>query len=162
SGAPSGSEFRVNSTTTGFQVMPHVASAPSGSFLVVWEGTAAGVTSLFAQLYGSTGAPTGGEVRVNTYTSGRSYQARVAASSTGFIVVWTNTTEDGSQAGVYAQRYDLSGARVGGEFLVASATLKTQYEPSVAFDSSGGFVVVWTAYQPSIPVQIHSQRFDAS
>jgi hypothetical protein len=77
--------------------------------------------------------------------------------------VWTNTVEDNSFKGVFAQRYDTSGARIGVEFLVASATLKDQQYPSAAFDATGGFVVAWSAYQTGgVSAQIHSQRFSSS
>ena len=36
-GEPSGSEFRVNTTTTGTQRRPSVASTPGGTFLVTWD-----------------------------------------------------------------------------------------------------------------------------
>jgi hypothetical protein len=43
SGAPSGSEFRVNTTTVGSQRAPSLASDASGIFLVTWHDF--GVTS---------------------------------------------------------------------------------------------------------------------
>jgi hypothetical protein len=38
SNAPIGSEFRVNTYTTGYQAFPVVASTPAGDFVVVWQG----------------------------------------------------------------------------------------------------------------------------
>ena len=36
-GEPSGTEFRVNTSTTGWQRDPSVASTPNGTFLVTWD-----------------------------------------------------------------------------------------------------------------------------
>src|SRR4029453_9498266 len=38
SGAPQGSEFLVNSYTLGSQGNPSIAAAPSGEFVVAWQG----------------------------------------------------------------------------------------------------------------------------
>jgi hypothetical protein len=143
-GAPLGGEFRVNASTTADRMAPRVAVAPTGEFLVTWVANpSSGNSSLFAQLYGSSGAPSGGDFRVNTYTSGSSLAPSVAAHRAGFVVAWENSVEDGSGYGVYAQRYDLTGSRLGGEFLVNSATPDKQIAPPVTFDSTGGFVVAW-------------------
>ena len=50
SGAPVGSEFRVNSYTTGTQRAPAIASSPDENFVVVWESPDQG--GLIGQLYG--------------------------------------------------------------------------------------------------------------
>ncbi len=52
-GSPSGSEFRVNTTTVSRQMFPAVASAGTGRFLAVWSSFTGGPTSfdLYAQRY---------------------------------------------------------------------------------------------------------------
>jgi hypothetical protein len=69
-GAPLGGEFRVNTYTIGDQRFPAVAFDPLGGFVVAWDtGFFADIS---AQRYASTGAPLGGEFRVNTYTTASS------------------------------------------------------------------------------------------
>ena len=51
--------------------------------------------------------------------------------------------QDGSGFGVYAQRYNASGAAVGSEFRVNTTTASNQSAPSVAVDADGDFVVAW-------------------
>jgi hypothetical protein len=52
------------------------------------------------------GNPLGPEFRVNTYTTGRQWNPTVAADpSGGFVVIWGSRTQDGSNWGVYGQRY---------------------------------------------------------
>jgi hypothetical protein len=67
--------------------------------------------ALLAQL-----VPDGGEFQVNTYTT-PSFQLQPAvASNLGgeFVVTWITTGQDGSDRGIFARRYDGSGAALGG------------------------------------------------
>ena len=145
SGVPVGGEFLVN-TYTKAGPLPRVASAADGGFLVVW---AVGFSypqhlDVHARQYDSTGSPLGDEFKVNSYTS--SYQDRPAAAGDGagnFIVAWTSKGQDGSIEGVFGQRFDPVGARLGGEFQVNTYTTGSQTYPAVAAESSGDFLVTW-------------------
>ena len=60
------------------------------------------------------------------------------------MVVWTDQGgADGSNYGVYAQRYDADNNPVGVEFRVNTTTVSSQYEPQVVGLANGGYVVVW-------------------
>jgi len=109
SGAPLGSEFRANTSTTSSERFAKVAVDGAGGFVVVWA-TYAGVTpdttDLFAQRYSSSGAPAGPEFPVNTFVADVQRFARVAADESGdFVVVWASNTQDGSMYAVAGQRY---------------------------------------------------------
>jgi hypothetical protein len=70
----------------------------------------------------------------------------VASDPSGnFVVAWSSYLQDGSDFGVFGQRYDSSGASVGPEFQVNTYTTGTQFGWSVAADPSGDFAVVWTS-----------------
>jgi nitrate reductase NapAB chaperone NapD len=146
SGSPLGPEFRVSTHTTYFQGSPVVAANGSGDFVVVWhsatqDGSGRGV---FGQRYASSGAPLGSEFRVNTYTTAYQGGPIVAEDASGsFVVVWQSQGQDGSQYGIFAQRYLSSGAPLGPEFRVNTYTTAYQGSPFVAADPSGNFVVVW-------------------
>jgi large repetitive protein len=145
-GTLNGGEFRVNTTTTGYQYESDVAANSDGSFVVVWrsdgqDGSSAGV---YAQRYDNSGTAAGSEFKVNTYTTGNQYEPKVAMlAGGGFVVVWRSDNQDGSSAGVYAQRYDASGVAQGSEFRVNETTAGGQYQPDVAALANGGFVVTW-------------------
>jgi len=66
-----------------------------------------------------------------------------------FVVAWESSDQEGLGSGsdVHAQRYDENGSPVGSEFRVNAHTTDSQYEPSVAMDATGGFVVAWPSYQ---------------
>ncbi|HNB64921.1 MAG TPA: DUF4347 domain-containing protein, partial [Rhodocyclaceae bacterium] len=98
-------------------------------------------------------ASAGTEVRVNTSTANTQYgpdsdNNSVAMNDNGdTVVVWMSMLQDGSGYGVYGQRYDASGAAVGGEFQINQTTAGNQQFPSVAMAADGSFVVVWDSDQ---------------
>jgi hypothetical protein len=60
-------------------------------------------------------------------------------------VVWTSDGQDGSFQGIYGQRYDEGFARIGTEFRVNTYTTHIQWQPAVASDAKGDWVVVWSS-----------------
>ncbi len=88
--------------------------------------------------------PVGGEFQINTYTPSFQYRPAMASDAAGnFVVVWHSDLQDGSDNGVFGQRYASSGAPLGPEFRVSTHIPSFQGFPSIAADSSGNFVVVW-------------------
>ncbi len=164
SGSPQGSDFQVNTFTTGTQYRPAVAMDPSGNFVVAWEsdGQDGSDRGVFAQRYEATGAPSGSEFQVNTYTMSHQYGPAVAMDASGnFVVTWESYAQDGSGQGIFAQRYDGTGAASGFEFQVNTYTSDTQYSPAAAMDPNGNFVVVWTSLnQDGYQGGIFAQRYD--
>ena len=136
-----------------------VASDPQGNFIVVWHGT-----EIFAQRYDHNARPIGSRFQVNSYTTGMQWIPAVASDRNGnFMVVWTSNGQDGSFAGVFGQRYDAAGSRLGGEFQVNSYTSFRQWQPDVSSDPEGNFVVVWNSlYQDGAFEGVFGQRYDPS
>ena len=165
SGNPLGGVFLVNEYTTGLQSFPVVAADSAGAFVVVWldsnrDGSFGGI---FGRRFDATGNALGDDFQVNTYTTDGQSQPAVASTAGGeFVVVWQSDKQVGTTAAVFGQRYDASGAPVGGEFLVNSYTSAIQSVPDVTLDAAGNFVVVWTAVRGGAGTEIYGQRFDAS
>lgn len=107
-GTPLGSEFQVNTYTTGDQVLSSVAMDASGNFVVTWvsngqDGSGGGV---YGQRFGSDGTPQGSEFRLNTYTAGTQSRPSAAMDPSGnFVVVWDSFGQDGSSHGIYALNF---------------------------------------------------------
>jgi hypothetical protein len=156
--SPIGSEFRVNTFTTGNQGVPSAAFHPSG-FIAVWESE--GQDGSGRGVFGRSAG--GAEFPVNTFATGDQRDPDVASNGSGdFVVVWTSP-QDGSGDGVFAQRFASSGAPVGAEFQVNTFTTGTQHEPAVAADLSGNFVVVWSSLgQEGTGAEVFGQRFSSS
>lgn len=103
------------------------------------------------------------EFRVNTFTtSGQSGSSVTVLSDGGHVVVWTSDAQDGSYPGVYGQRYNVSGVKVGAEFLINGTTSGYQHEPSVSAMVDGGFIVVWQGNGAPDASDIYMQRYDAA
>lgn len=159
-GTPRGPELRVNTTNRGDEMTPSVAVDASGSFLVVWvgESSPSGFHDVFGQLFDLQGRKVGGEFRVNTYTDQDQVQPRVEAMTAGgFVVVWASGFEtpsslpgpvgqDGDLLGIFGQRYDDQGRRVGAEFPVNLSTMGNQQFPDLATGPGGRFVATWTSF----------------
>src|SRR4030095_1264546 len=150
-GARVGSEFQVNTYTTGPQVSPAVAVGPGGGFVVVWQsgnysggqdGDRAGV---FAQRFEASGLRTGRQFRVNHYHTGFQDEPDVAIDAGGnFVVTWRSAYgQDGSDGGVFGQHFTSSGEAVGPEFQINTYTAGGPQNPSVTAAPSGDFIVVW-------------------
>ncbi len=163
-GLPLGGEFQVNTYTTGSQFGPSVAADPTGAFVVAWHSGYQNSASydIFAQRFDSTGDPVGGEFRVNSYTPrAQGYPVVAMDGGGGFIVVWSSDDQDGSDVGVFGQRYDSAGNPLGAEFRANARTKSDQRNPAVAADSSGGFVVLWNGEVPGgSQYDVLGQRFD--
>jgi hypothetical protein len=155
---PPGPEFTVATHSTYAPWTPAVAMDASGDFVVVWEGQAGINTNrIFGRRYDALGQPLGGDFLVNTYTTGTHFAPSVASDAAGnFVVVWTRSS--GGDWDVLAQRYDASGAQVGGEFRVDTVPYASQFYPQVSSDPAGNFVVVWT--DQANARDIWGQRYD--
>src|SRR4029079_8303581 len=98
---------------------------------------------------------------VNSYTTGLQGYPSVGMDPSGnFVVVWQSSGQDGSNTGLFGQRFSAAGSPVGGEFQVNTTTLGFQTRPSVALDANGRFVVVWTS--SFYTVSAIGRRFDAA
>jgi Ca2+-binding RTX toxin-like protein len=164
-GAATGGEFRVNTYTTNDQLYPSVAALSDGGWVVTWQsfnqdGSGHGI---YGQRYTAGGAATGGEFRVNTYTTyDQQYPSVAALSDGGWVVTWMSSVQDGSEYGIYGQRYTAGGAATGGEFRVNTTRSDDQQYPSVAALSDGGWVVTWMSrYQDGSVYGIYGQRYTA-
>jgi len=167
-GIAAGGEFRVNSYTTGYQWFPTVGSDAAGNFVVVWSGVGAGSTSftdyrIFGKRYDAAGAPIGSDFVVSTFTGGSVFGGDVAVAPAGnFVVVWSAKNEVNGYD-VFGQRFSSAGSKAGSEFLVNTYTTGKQVNGRVAIDRSGSFVVVWTSLdQDGSGSGVFGQRFNAS
>lgn len=151
SGVAQGVETRANANRDGAQTNPGVAASSDGGFWVVWSGPSLGTdqsfTSIQGRRFGSNGQPTGGDFQVNSHTSGTQRSVAIASAANGKVIVtWQSSTSagtDSSQASVHAQLFDASGAAIGGESQVNTATQGNQDAPTAAFGSDGEAFVAW-------------------
>lgn len=147
-GVAVGSETLANGTTGGVQAEPTVALDADGSIAIAWSGTGSGdVSGVFLRRFDADGGTLGGETLVNMFTSDHQTSPSLAYESGGdLIVAWQSRHQDGSDWGVYAQRFDSLGERVGEETQLNATTDQSQSSPDVAADPDGGVVVAWQSH----------------
>jgi hypothetical protein len=161
-----GGEFQVNSFTTSDQRYPTVGVNDNGNFVVAWISKAQDGSSwgIFASRFSATGAPQAAEFQVNSYTTSDQRFASVAVDADGdFVVAWQSSGQDGSNYGVFAQRFDSSGVAQAAEFQVNTYTTSYQRYPAVAANPGGSFIVTWQSFgQDGAGFGVFAKRYDAS
>jgi S-layer homology domain len=164
-GGAIGGEFQVNTYTTGDQTRPAVAMNFTGDFVVVWEsaGQDGDGLGVMARRYDAAGTPVGGEIPVNTFTTGDQKLASVGMDRLGnFVVAWDSAGSDGSGSGVSGRRFDSSGAPLTSEFPVNTFTPGFQGTPSLSMDRNGNFMVAWQSNQDGDAGGVIARAFDSS
>jgi hypothetical protein len=162
-----GAEFRVNSFTAAYQYGASVDMSPAGHFVVAWSSynQDGSNDAIVARRFDIFGAPATGEVIANTYTTGEQTEPAVAADAAGnFVVVWQSApNQDGGRDGIFGQRFNAAGGRIGVEFRVNTYTLNYQQYPDIAMSPDGRFVVVWQSLaQEGAGWGIYAQRYSAA
>ena len=160
-------EFKVNTYDAGHQFEPQITKLANGNYVIAWEdqnGQDGSDYGVYAQVFNSSSTKIGSEFRINTYTNAKQWKPSLAAlNGGGFVSVWESDGQDGSSLGIYGQRFDDSGNKVGSEFSVNAYTASWQAEADVISLAGGGFVVTWQSNgQDGNENAIVAQRFDAN
>jgi hypothetical protein len=155
SGAPIGPNFVVSADTVAggsYQGEPALASRADGKTLVAWldgreGGSVFGTTfDVYAQWLDADGRPIGGNFKVNSTTGPqRDTSVAVATDSTnGFVVAWIDRRNfPGDPGDVYAQRYDASGAPIGGNVRVNDDGPGREQRAVRAISLPGSVCLIW-------------------
>jgi len=138
-------EIKVNEQDTLDQTYPDVDIDSLGNFVVTWQSEQLdGSYDIYGQMFDNNGNKIGSNFLVNTYTNSDQKFPSIAIDGEGnFVITWQSFLQDGSQYGVYAQRYDKTGVKIGDEFKVNEYWESYQRAPRVAMNSQGIFVIVW-------------------
>jgi hypothetical protein len=148
-GSKAGAELLANSTTSGSQDEPAVATLSDGRFVVAWTdyyqaGTNGSASSIRAQVFNLDGTKSGDEFLVNATDGGRQTHAVISGLAEGrFVVAW----EGGSAAdheGIRAQVFNADGTKSGGEFQANATMAGYQADAAIAVLPNGNFVLSWT------------------
>ncbi len=143
----------VETPTTDQRGVPRVGTADIGSFEATSQLTD---KSTFRVNNFDTGYQ-------NTTALSRGSRHAVATDELGnYVIVWTSDSQDGDDDGVYGQRFNAQGDKVGNEFLVNQHTDNDQFQASVAMNDAGDFVVTWTSEdQGDQDFRIYARQYHA-
>jgi hypothetical protein len=159
-GKAKGREFRVNAYADGHQQYPAIAMDEKGNFVITWICN--GQSGVFAQRFNRKGKAKGEEFQVNTYTKSNQYDPAIAMDEKGnFVITWASWLQDGSDWGVFAQRFNSKGQPISTEFQVNTYTKWYQWHPAIAMDRKGRFVIAWSSEgQDGSSYGVFAQRFN--
>lgn len=161
SGNKTGKPFLVNTYTDDIQEDSAITTLADGGFVVTWTslGQDRSGYGIYGQRYTANGDAVGAEFRINTYTSNWQYGSSVTAlEGGGFAVTWVSYGQDGSEYGVYGQRYDANGVKLGSEFRVNTYTNNWQYSSVLTSLTGGDLVVAWTSGRDGSEYGVYGQR----
>jgi hypothetical protein len=157
---PSGAPFDttdqpVNTTTSGIQRNPTIASDPSGNYVVAFEHVDADslTSSVLARRFQGV-IPLNGMADLTVDASpGASDQHEPALASSGiadWVVTWSSLGEDGSGAAVVAQEFDNRQVPKGSKVVLDNTlTAGDQTAPAVAMSQGGGLLAAWQSLTPA-------------
>ncbi|MBN2012828.1 T9SS type A sorting domain-containing protein [candidate division KSB1 bacterium] len=143
---PYNQEFQVNTYTDCYQTAPAISALPDGGFVICWDsffqdGYGDGI---FAQKFDKNYQKIGNEFQVNTYFNSNQFEPTIAAfSDGGFIICWIGHLAENFGDGIFAQKFDKNGQKIGDEFLANTYTNSYQSDPKVVVLSNDGFVICW-------------------
>lgn len=84
------------------------------------------------------------EGRANTFTRNTQGRAALAVDPQGrFLAIWDSRRQEQGTYGVFAQRFDQLGRRIGTELRINEFTKSIQHAPVAAFDAQGRAWAVW-------------------
>jgi len=139
------------------QINPDVARIEDSSFIVVWVEK--DEQNISAQRFHWDLSPDGSPILVNEaqIPTPDLKPALAAFPDSGFVVTWQDTR---TGIDIYARRFNSSGYPLSPSFKVNGGNSFLPESPSVATDTSGVFVIVWTDFRDG-DRDIYFQRYSS-
>ncbi|VVN08321.1 hypothetical protein PS659_03722 [Pseudomonas fluorescens] len=170
-GSKSGAEVRISTKVADDQTDPVVKVLSNGSYVVTWQSApddgdgndeTDAPADIYSQLFNAAGVKVGAETRVNTTITGNQEEPNVTAMTDGgYLVTWAGQGI-GDVNGIFCQRFNASGVKVGSETRINTTTTDNQLFSQVTVLADGGYVVAWESSKASGQVDVYTQRFDAN
>ena len=135
-------------------IAENVTTLEDGGIAVSWESYDGSATAerwdIYTRVFNADGTARSNELQVNTTSDNNQHYGSIGAlegTGAGYVVTWSDPySADGSNWGIFAQRFAADGTAVGGEFQVNTYTYSTQIYSKVVGLSDGGFVIAWQSY----------------
>ncbi len=181
---PTTGQSHVNTANTRFvNFFPDVGALADGGYVVVYQSTnvegGVGAQGIYLQRYDANGAKVGGETAVATTVSPAGSNVWeeipnvIGLADGGFLVTWdaylpdatvaASPPPDPTYSGIFAQRFDASGATVGSSFKVSSYPADYHWQSDVTELTGGGFLFTWASRgQDGDGFGVYAQILDAS
>jgi hypothetical protein len=148
-----GEEFQINQTTAYSQAKPRVKYMSNGKYVIIWESFRQDSESpagygLYGRIFNSDGSPLTDEFLINTYMIDYQWFGDLDVfDDDSFVVVWCSWEQDGDDGGIYFQRFDEGGNKIGYETRANKTTAQYQWLPKVKRLVGKNFAVVWSSWK---------------
>jgi len=148
-GVAQGTNTKANDDAGSFyQSSPAIAMDSQGNFVIAWEDYRTGHSDIYHQRYNSSGLALGTNTKVNDGISS-TYKCppAIAMNSQGnFVIAWIDKRNGNWD--IYYQRYNAGDIAQGTNTKANDdAGSAIQFNPAIAMDSLGNFVIVWEDYR---------------
>ncbi len=140
-------EFKVNATALGDQMNPSIAWLSADRFVVAWTGTYQDKYNLtsVARIFDVTGKAITQEIRLSNFGQGGQKTTVVTAlPGGGFQAAWSGPG-NGDNNGIFTQRFDKDGKRVGNEIRVNSTAAAVSGQQLSIAANAKQVIIVWTS-----------------
>lgn len=141
-----GGNLKVNEANDG-KIYNHssISVNNENNFLIIWSDVSSGY-SIMGQIIDEQGDFIGGNFKIDDEDN-NAYKTypNIASNGNEFVVSWTDA-RNGYTYDIYAQRLDISGNKIGANFIVNQDSQGvSKYYSSIALNDSGSFLVSWQA-----------------
>jgi len=157
-------EHLVNTISEGDQANAAAATAADGRVMLAWASPVIGQqnSEIRARIYDGQGGMVTSAFQVNTFHDGAQTTPAVGAGGKQLVAAWTSDSQDGSFQGIFAQRFDTDGVKLGAEIAVNTTTEDVQHQPAVALSADDKALFVWNGYNAeSNSTDIYARLFGA-
>ncbi|MDX9720969.1 MAG: metallophosphoesterase [Myxococcota bacterium] len=139
----------INRAAAGNQYRPRVAVAADDHFVAVWQDNSsdadgAGNYDIMARGFEGGGCAGFADFTVNDNTAGQQRKPDLGMDDVGnFVVVWEDDGDANGSYQIHARGFNADGSQRLARFTVNSISAGQQFEPAIAMNASGRFVIAW-------------------
>ncbi|MCV6625275.1 MAG: Ig-like domain-containing protein, partial [Cellvibrionaceae bacterium] len=128
-------------------IVDPIAALEDGGYIVTYlqlSNTEENGFDIMSQRYDINGDKVGGATLVNSTLHNDQTDTDVTGlTDGGYVITWQSDEQDGDDFGIYSQRYDVDGNKVGAETQVNTESNAGQLKPQITSLDDGGYAVVW-------------------
>jgi len=136
-GSPVGSEILINTTTSGHQNNPSVAS-DGNNYMVTWGDS--NDKRVKGKIINSNGTPSGGEFNLGTIHTDYHTSHQAVFNGTNYLVTYSDQ-ETGVGDTIYGRLFNTNGTPAGSDFQISEDGPGAKYGRSMAYDGTKTMLV---------------------
>ncbi len=141
-----GSEAIVEESTTSNLALSGFAIDSIGNMTISWLNINGYNPDVWMRRFNTSGSPLSNSTLVHTYSNGIQSGGEITTSpKSGFVITWNSQHQDGNGYSIYAQRYDVNGAKVNTPIRITNSLFLNEPAATTAMMDDGSFVTTWAA-----------------